>query len=244
MADEVKTLDYIKSFLDNDYVSLKENLEILLKDYERKTKRLDTIIKISDKQNLQLLRLNEELDSYKNDLEKKVEEEIANRKDKEKMLFQQSKLAAMGEMMDAVAHQWKQPINIIKMQADMVGYDFQDNLINQEYITNFQDKIFSQIKHMTSTLEEFRNFFRPTKEVKKFDVKEMIQKVLLLVKDEFMKNQIKITVNEIQTFTLIGVENEFKHLILNIINNAKDAFIDNNIEKREIIINILANKKN
>jgi C4-dicarboxylate-specific signal transduction histidine kinase len=71
----------------------------------------------------------------------------------------------------------------------------------------------------------------------------MIDKVLLLVKDEFMKNQIKITVNEIQTFTLIGVENEFKHLILNIINNAKDAFIDNNIEKREILINILFDEK-
>jgi C4-dicarboxylate-specific signal transduction histidine kinase len=243
MEDEVKTLNYIKSFLSDDYVSLKENLELLLKEYERKSKRLDTIIKRSDKQQLQLIHLNEELDSYKNELEIKVEEEIANRKEKEKMLFQQSKLAAMGEMMDAVAHQWKQPINIVNMQVDMLGYDFEDNLINQEYITDFQEKIFSQIQHMTSTLEEFRNFFRPSKEVKEFDVKEMIDKVLLLVKDEFMKNQIKIKVNEIENFSLFGIENEFKHLILNIINNAKDAFNDNKIEKREIIINIIANSK-
>lgn len=243
MDENDSTLHYIKSFLDNDYNSLKSNLEILLKDYERKSKRLDTIMNRSDKQQLQLLRLNEELDSYKNQLELKVEEEIAKRKEKEKMLFQQSKLAAMGEMMDAVAHQWKQPINIINMQVDMLGYDFEDNLINQDYINEFQEKIFSQVKHMTNTLEEFRSFFRPSKEPKEFEIKEMVEKVLLLVKDEFMKNMITIRVNTINNFTLVGIENEFKHLILNIINNAKDAFNENKIDKREIIINILSDDK-
>ncbi len=239
MKQEDKTIQYIKSFLDNDYNALKTSLEVLLKDYERKSKRLDTIIRHSDNQQMQLLKLNEELEQYQNHLEEKVEEEIEKRKENEKMLLQQSKLAAMGEMMDAVAHQWKQPINIIKMQADMIGYDFEDQLIDKEYIEDFQKRTFFQINHMTSTLEEFRNFFRPNKNIEEFDVKEMIQKVLLLVKDEFMKNSITITVNDTNNFSLLGIENEFKHLILNIINNSKDAFsIDN--KNKKIQINILS----
>ncbi len=67
-------------------------------------------------------------------------------------------------MMDAVAHQWKQPINIIKMHTDMIGYDFEDGNLNQEYMTKFQNKLFNQVNHITSTLNEFRSFFRPNKE--------------------------------------------------------------------------------
>jgi len=240
MFTEDKTAKYIKSFLNDDYVSLKDNLEKLLKDYERKSKRLDKIIQHNDRQEKQLIKLNEELDTYKNHLEERVEEEIKNRQEKEKMLLQQSKLAAMGEMMDTVAHQWKQPINIINMQVDFLNYDFEDGLINQKYIDKFQDKVSSQVKHMTSTLEEFRSFFRPNKEVDEFDIKKMIDKVLLLVKDEFIKNQITIDINDEQNFSLIGIENEFKHLILNIINNSKDAFNDNNTQDRKIQINILS----
>ena len=233
------TIEFIEKFLDEDYVDLKENLETLLTNYQRKSKRLDKIMEQSDKQQRKLIKLNEELDEYKNHLELKVEEEIKKREEKEKMLLQQSKLASMGEMMDAVAHQWKQPINIINMQVDMINYDYEDGLINQEYIDEFQSKVSSQVKHMTSTLNEFRSFFRPNKEVSEFNTKNMIDKVLLLVKDEFVKNRIKITINDIGNFNLIGVENEFKHLVLNIINNSKDAFNEHNTKNREIKINLL-----
>jgi len=243
MKKKNKTVEYIESFLNNDYESLKKNLIKLLNDYKKTNDRLDRIIKQSDRQQLQILQMNEELNLYKNHLEQKVEEEIQKRKEKEKMLLQQSKLAAMGEMMDAVAHQWKQPINSIKMYIEMLGYDYEDNMVDQEYINNFQQRIFSQIDHIINTLNEFRSFFRPNKETKEFDVKEMVDKVLLLVKDEFLKNQITVKINEIKNFKINGVENEFKHLILNIINNAKDAFNDNNIKKRLIEINIISDDK-
>lgn len=238
------TIEFIEKFLDEDYVNLKDNLEILLTNYKRKSKRLDKIMEQSDKQQRKLIKLNEELDKYKNHLELKVEEEIKKREEKEKMLLQQSKLASMGEMMDAVAHQWKQPINIINMQVDMINYDYEDGLINQEYINDFQSKVSSQVKHMTSTLNEFRSFFRPNKEASEFNIKEMINKVLLLVKDEFVKNRITITINDIGNFNLIGVENEFKHLVLNIINNSKDAFNEHNTKNREIKINLLKDGTN
>jgi len=236
---EDKTIQYLESFLEHDLSNFNTSIISLLNDYKRKSKRLDRIIKQSDKQQATLLELNEELDSYKNHLEQKVEEEIAKREEKEKMLEQQSKLAAMGEMMDAVAHQWKQPINLIKMKVDFLEYDFEDNLINKEYIKEFQANVFNQINHMNTTLEEFRSFFRPNKEVEEFNVKQMIEKVLFLIKDEFIKNSIQISIHNKNNFTLLGIENEFKHLILNVLNNSKDAFNENEIKNRSIEITII-----
>lgn len=238
METNDKTPEYIQQFLDTDYENLKKNLQQLLKEYDRKSKRLDKIIKHSDKQQQTLMKLNIELDEYKNDLEKKVQEEIEKRKEHEKMLMQQSKLASMGEMMDAVAHQWKQPINAITMLIYMLSYDLEDDLINEEYIKTLQDKIFNHIAHMTDTLDEFRSFFRPNKRQEEFNIRAMIEKVLLLVKDEFIGHKIEISIEERENFTLLGIENEFKHLILNIINNSKDAFNEKKIQNREIKITI------
>ncbi len=238
-----KTVEYIETFLSDDYATLKTNLNILLQDYKRKSHRLDKIIKQSDKQQLQMMELNEELDVHKNNLEIRVEEEIKKREEKERMLFQQSRLAAMGEIIDAVAHQWKQPISIMSMQVEMMGYDFKYGLVNEKYVEEFQAKVTNQIEHMTSTLNEFRTFFRPAKDAEDFDVKKMIDKVLLLIKDEFIKNTIEIEVNETQNFILNGIENEFKHLIINIINNSKDAFNENDTKNRKITINILNDEK-
>lgn len=179
-----------------------------------------------------------ELKVFQNHLEDKVKEEISKRKEQEKILYQQSKMAAVGEMMDAVAHQWKQPISIIKMQIDFMGYDFDDNLINKEYVHNFQKKVFIQIDHIQNTLKEFRSFFRTNKGQEEFDIKTIIEKVLILVNDELIGNQIEVILNIQNNFILLGIENEFKHLIINLLNNAKDAFVENNISDRKIIINL------
>ena len=98
------------------------------------------------------------------------------------------------------------------------------------------DGVSTQINHMTTTLSEFRNFFRPSKEIINFNLQKNINSVLFLVKDEFMKNSISLHVELTDDISINGNENEFKHLILNIINNAKDAFNENNIKDRWINI--------
>lgn len=227
-----------EAFLKNDHEYFQNELESLVKECKKNTKRLDTIVLQSDRQQKKLMDLNEKLEEYQNHLEEKVQQEVSKRKEKEKMLFQQSKLAAMGEMMDAVAHQWKQPINIIKMQIDMMKYDFEDNFIDKKYITHFQNKICDQIEHTTSTLNEFRTFFRPNKATQVFDAKQMIKKTLLLMQDELLSHNIQTELNIIKNFSFEGVENEYKHLVLNILNNAKDAFEENHIKNKKLIINI------
>ena len=173
------------------------------------------------------------------DSQRRERDEIQKRLSNEKLLIQQSKMAAMGEMMDAVAHQWKQPLNALSMYSEIIKSDFEDGTVDQKYVDEFSQNIQIQIDHMVDTLDEFRSFFRPSKEHEDFCVSEIIDSVMFLTKDEFMKNHITINVEKKQDIELHGSKNEFKHLILNIINNAKDAFNDNNIEeKRSITIRL------
>jgi signal transduction histidine kinase len=153
-----------------------------------------------------------------------------------KMLEQQSKMASMGEMLDAVAHQWKQPLNALSMYLDLMKEDFDDGIVDRAYIDDMQKGTHSQITHMTTTLSEFRNFFRPNRDIVEFNLLSVINSVLLLTKDEFLKNQINIDVDVDAKISIKGNENEFKHLILNIINNSKDAFNEREVETRNIFI--------
>jgi len=166
-------------------------------------------------------------------------DEIKKRLINEKLLEQQSKMAAMGGMMDAVAHQWKQPLNALSMYSEIIKIDFQDGEVDQKYIDDFKDNIQLQISHMLTTLDEFRNFFRPCKVEEDFELIDVINSVLFLTKDEFMKNSIKVEILDTNSIKLFGFKNEFKHLILNIINNAKDAFNENDIKDRVISLSLI-----
>jgi len=167
------------------------------------------------------------------------EQEIKKRVINEELLEQQSKMAAMGGMMDSVAHQWKQPLNALSMYSEIIKSDFEDGDVDQKYIEEFRDNIQLQIKHMLTTLDEFRTFFRPNKEEEHFELLDAINSVLFLTKDEFMKNSIVVEILHTDMIDIFGFKNEFKHLILNIINNSKDAFNDNNITKRVIEISLI-----
>jgi len=169
-------------------------------------------------------------------LEQRVIEEINKRREREKVLQSQAKMAAMGEMMDAVAHQWKQPLNALSMYSDLLKMDFEAGEVTQNYIEKFVDDIQEQITHMVSTLSEFRTFFRPDKECEPFGLKRCTQSVLLLIHDEMLRNNITVTVKSSREIIVKGIENEFKHLLLNLLSNSKDAFLENTSAERRIFI--------
>jgi len=177
-----------------------------------------------------------ELDALNQELAQRIDIEVNLSKANQKRYEQQAKMAAMGEMMDAVAHQWKQPLNALTMMGDLLMMDYDDGLVDKGYIENLLGDSQVQIDHMVNTLNEFRNFFRPKQEKENFGVKRCIQSVMLLVKDEFIKNNININIQSEEELLLYGIENEFKHLVLNIINNAKDAFNERDIKERNIFI--------
>jgi len=170
-------------------------------------------------------------------------DEIQKRIVNEKLLVQQAKMAEVGGMMDSVAHQWKQPLNALSMYSEIIRSDFKDGEVDEAYIDQFHDDIQLQIDHMVTTLDEFRTFFHPNKEEEAFQLLDAINSVLFLTKDEFMKHSISITILKKTPIEIYGHKNEFKHLILNIINNAKDAFNENKIKKRVISFSLIEDQE-
>jgi PAS domain S-box-containing protein len=160
------------------------------------------------------------------------------KQDQEKMLMHRSKLASIGEMVDSAAHQWKQPVNIIKMKVDMLYYDFDDGEVDKKYIETFKTETMRQFTHMEETLDAFRSFLRPDTKQELFSVKACCQNVMLLIKDELTHNQIYVVTDIKNDFSIYGIQNEFKHLVLNILSNAKDAFLQKRSEDKIITVEV------
>ena len=155
---------------------------------------------------------------------------------KDKIIEQQSRLAAMGEMIDAVAHQWKQPLNAISMMIDILKDDFETNDVDTEYVEDLDETIHLQIDHMVTTLNEFRNFLRPSTKNENFYINTVVQNVQILMKDELITQNLHLLLDIDQNIQIFGNKNEFKHLFINLINNSIDAFNEQNSPGRNINI--------
>ncbi|MEA3456238.1 MAG: HAMP domain-containing sensor histidine kinase [Campylobacterota bacterium] len=221
-SENMTLLEQLDKMIDSETMDETE-AKALLKQSRKRIRRFDTILKQSDKQ------LSEQVHQ--------LEEEFELRVHSERILAQQAKHAAMGEMMDAVAHQWKQPLNAISMLTDLLLIEYQEGEVDEVYLENYKKILWEQIDHLLSTLAEFRSFFRPDKEKTRFSIRHAIDSVLLLIKDEFLKEMISFDIQGDNRLDLYGVENEFKHIILNIVNNARDAFKENDIPSRKISFN-------
>lgn len=183
------------------------------------------------------------LERLNNNLQSEVDKSIEDLRLKDAMLAQQSKLAAMGEMIDSIAHQWMQPIGIIKMRIQTLELDHQLKELNDEKIEEVIDSSLGQIDHLINTMNEFRKFFRPSQDIEEVSLHSMIDSSILLVQDELIKNSIRTVITgEVDAKVKVN-SSEFKHVIINIINNAKDAFIENEIKERMVLFNVLNKDK-
>ncbi|MEA3490316.1 MAG: HAMP domain-containing sensor histidine kinase [Campylobacterota bacterium] len=222
-SENLTLLERLDEVIDSETID-EAKIRAVLKESRKSIKRFDTILKQSDKQLSQQVH--------------QLEEEFELRVHSERILAQQAKHAAMGEMMDAVAHQWKQPLNAISMLTDLLLIEYREGEVDEAYLKNYKKVLWEQIDHLLNTLTEFRSFFRPDKEKRDFNIRHAIDSVLLLIKDEFLKEMISFIIEGDERLELYGVENEFKHIILNILNNAKDAFKENAIASRKISFDI------
>lgn len=174
---------------------------------------------------------------YQENLEKKVELEMSIRREREKALIQQSKLASMGEMIGAIAHQWRQPLNELSIRIQKLKYNYAKEEVNEEFIHTFIQKNKQTIEFMSKTIDDFRNFFRIDKEKRKFFIKESIEEVLSIQNAQLKNHNIIVTL-EGEEFTFKGFKTEFQQVIINLISNAKDAFVENKIKEPKINIEL------
>lgn len=195
----------------------------------------------------ELKRRTMQLEDLTQNLGQKVAEETELRRTGEAILFQQAKMAAMGEMLGAISHQWRQPLNALGLIVQNIGTAYDYGELDQVSIEKAISKAMSQIKHMSRTIDDFRSFFKPDKRAVTFDAAEAVGQVLLLLSAQLEANDIDFrltchthqksfhTVSEIavcQEKTVRGHKNEFEHVILNLIQNARDAIVERRRQDR------------
>jgi PAS domain S-box-containing protein len=163
--------------------------------------------------------------------------DISEIKNKDKMLLQQTKMAAMGEMIGNIAHQWRQPLNIISTTTTGMKLKIDFGTIDLQEFKNELDTVNHTVQHLSKTIDDFRNFFKSEKEMKQFSIKQCIEKNLKLLEGMFKMNDIQVVLGHIDDCTIQNYENEFIQAILNILNNAKDALM-NKKSQRCIFIDI------
>lgn len=140
----------------------------------------------------------------------------------QQILLQQAKLAAMGEMLENIAHQWKQPLSIITTLTSGILLNKELNILTDEFLKDGLNNITNSVKYMSKTIDDFRNFYNNKLEKKEFSIKNSIEKSLVLLSSKLMKNNV-IIIKNIEDIEILGYENELIQVYMNILNNAMDS---------------------
>ena len=158
-----------------------------------------------------------------------------------KLLMQKSKNAALGEMVASIAHQWRQPLGSLALLIQNIEDDYDEQLVDRQYLQNFIDKNMKLINYLSQTIDDFRNFFKPDNELTKFSIKKVIENICSIQKPQLLKYQIDVQIIG-NDFVVDGFENEFGQVVINLINNSIDAMVENSVHNGKIFV-ILGDKK-
>ena len=163
----------------------------------------------------------------------------------ESLLVHNSKMASMGEIIGLISHQLKQPLNTLSLYCADVKLSHEYGEINDEYIKEHSENTKNQITYMNDTIDSFLDFFNPNKIKSNFNISIAINKALELLKSKIHINSIELNLDIDETIETLGVEIEFTQVIVNIVNNSIDAFIEKYPNNEEVnkIINISVKKE-
>jgi len=151
------------------------------------------------------------------------------------LLIHQSRLAAMGEILSNISHQWRQPLNVMGLIVQELPMMYGTVAFTEQYLNGQVDKAKELIFRMSQTIDEFKNFFKPGKEKLEFKAGEMIVRTLALVEDALSDQQIKIEVDKVGDPVIYGYFNECSQVILNMLLNSRDAFLEQEKEEARTI---------
>jgi signal transduction histidine kinase len=177
-----------------------------------------------------------ELDEINNHLEEKVKEEIKKNILKDKMMVQQNKMAMMGEMIGNIAHQFRQPLSAINATTSVTKFELEMDTIQKDELKTKLDNIENYVHHLSDTIEDFRNFFKEDKEKTTFNLSQSIEKDLFIIESTFLAHTIEIIKEYDESIEVTQFRNELTQCLLNILNNAKDALEESEIQEKLVFI--------
>ena len=193
--------------------------------------------KMVEEKNKDLIQINEQL-------EERIKKEVLENLKKDRILAQQSKLISMGQMIENIAHQWRQPLSLITTISSSLKLKNQLTALQKDEIESSLDSIMKTANYLSKTIDDFRYFFEPKNNKELFSVRESILKVIDLIKSSLYVKNIEIILNCEDDIKINGYENELVQVIINILNNSKDALLNSNKNEKMIFIEICENENN
>jgi signal transduction histidine kinase len=156
------------------------------------------------------------------------------------MLIQQNRQAALGEMLDHIAHQWKQPLNSISIIVQELEEASSYGELTDKVVEETVSKTIALVQHMSQTIDTFRGFYRPDKEKKVFNIKDSIDQALAFIAPAFRFHSIAVELDVDPGLTAFGYPKEYAQVLLNILANARDIFMARGTEKARVILRAFA----
>jgi PAS domain S-box-containing protein len=251
--DEIRGFTPYHFFDNKNYFIVKEKLEDNQKPYEIEMKRKDgtffpalvkgtyidknrrvtSVIDISEIKDMQ-----NKLKILNSCLEQKVVEEVEKNRLQQRMMLQQSRLAQMGEVINMIAHQWRQPLNNIFTMIQTIRLKYNKGKLDKEIMDQFKIDTTTQIKFLSNTIDEFRDFFKPEKDKEYFKVSTVIENSVSLFKPIIEKTDIEFNFHCNESIEILGFPNELGQVILNLLNNSKDALLQKNPKEKWITLSV------
>jgi signal transduction histidine kinase len=174
--------------------------------------------------------------------EESLKHQIVENKQKDKILGEQSKMVAMGEMIGNIAHQWRQPLSVISTAATGIILQKKYNILDEDKLIETCNIINDNTQYLSRTIDDFKNFIKGERVKKIFNLKKTIDSFLHLVHSTIKDNQITLILDVPEDIEINAYENELIQCLINIFNNAKDALKEKNIKEKLIFISTTIEK--
>ncbi len=180
----------------------------------------------------------EALELLNTNLEERIEASVAVMRKKDELLIHQTRLAAMGELLTNIAHQWRQPLNNVAVCIQSIQFLYSLKELTDEEMTAQTNLIMDNLKFMSNTIDDFRNFFRKDKEKQEFALDEVVRQCLNLIRPSLEAKKINVQINGNSTVHATGYPSEYAQALINILYNARDILMDREIKDPRIIITV------
>lgn len=183
-----------------------------------------------------------ELEELNETLEERVEQALDSLKQKEELMIAQSRQAAMGEAISMIAHQWRQPLAVIGMGANNIILDMELGTLDDASLRENVDDILEYTQYLSQTIDDFRDFFLPSKDKDDARIEDIMDKAYRMMKISCENNNIALTISSDNKSVVSLYSRELLQVFINLLKNAKEAFSKNNTGEKKIEITISETK--
>jgi signal transduction histidine kinase len=236
---DLKIVEYqeLANYLQTLFTQLLQNQNKLIDAKNKINEDIRIIKTLNDTLEVKVKEKTKALQLLNNNLQQKVEQEVENNRKKDQQLIQQSRYAALGEMIGNIAHQWRQPLSAISTTASASKLEVSVDIASKEDVLKSYDNILHYVHFLNQTIEDFRGFFRKDLVQEEFNIIDSINNTLKIVNASFKDNEIKIMTHFThETLLAKGSSSELSQVFINILNNAKDIMVEKKIKDKKLSI--------